>query len=499
MRARSEKGAVGAVRAVRAVVVGALLAGVLAGCGPELDFSEEALSEVRLGVGLPRGFVLGVATAPHQIEGGSDNDWTDWEKGAFPDGTPHIQNGDRVGLAVDSWRRWPEDVAALGWLGANGYRLGLEWSRLSPEEGAWDAAAVANYRAQLLALRARGITPFVTLSHFTLPRWVAARGGWEWEGAVPAFEAHVQRVAEAFGDVVDVWVTVNEPSTTAVAGYAAGVFPPGLHEPARGLRVYATLLKAHARASAVLRRVDGADADGDGTAVQVGIVHIVTFWGAASASPLDATLAAVVDDLANEVVPRALATGRIRLSLPGVLSLDEEVEGLKGSADFLGLNYYRREQLRADLTQATFQRPYLSADADYSDIAWEVFPEGLYRNLVRYAAYGLPLYVSENGIADADDARRPHYLRAHLYAVQLALAHGADVRGYFHWTLTDNFEWHGGYAPRFGLFAVDFADPSLPRTPRPSAEVFRGVAREMGLQPAASPRPGATEAPRQRP
>jgi beta-glucosidase len=456
----------------------------LAACDSRPSFSQQDLDGAKLGEGLPANFLLGASSSAFQTEGGLDNNWTDWELATWPDGTPHIKNGDRAGRAADSWNLWPDDVAALEKLGANSYRLSLEWSRLQPNEGEWDEAAAAHYREVLKGLRAKGINPFVTLYHFALPRWFAAKGGWEWDGAQAAFESYSEHAALAFGDLVDDWTTVNEMNVVVVEGYLSGRMPPGVQDAKRAVRVYATLLKAHAASVGALRRLDTTDADGDGRATWVGIAHYVQIFQAASAASLDPFIAGQSDDFTNEVPLRAAKTGRIQIVFPGEIEIDEAFEGLKGSFDYLGINFYARTFVRADLADPALAKHYVPEGRPTNDAGLDLYPEGFYRVLKRYAAWGWPVVVLENGVSDADDSLRPQYLRAHLYALQRAVAEGADIRGYHHWSLTDNFELTEGFSSRFGLFAVDFTDPALKRTARPSVQVFREAARGLGLTPA---------------
>ena len=467
----------------------ALLAALvsLAACDNRPSFSEKEIASAPLGAGLPEGFLLGASTSAFQTEGGLTNDWTGWESTTFPDGSPHIKNGDRAGRACGSYDLWSQDVAALEYLGANSYRFSLEWSRLEPADpgagGALDPAAVQHYRDLLLALRARGIRPLVTVYHFSLPTWVSAPGGWEWPGALPAFESYAARCGAAFGDLVDVWTTVNEPNGIAAEGYLNGRWPPGVSNSGRASRVYAELLKAHGLAAAALRRSDTVDADGDGFATRVGIAHHVQILQPASAAPLDSAIAGLTDDWVNEVPLRAAKTGRITIDVPGDPLIDETFEPLKGSFDYLGINFYERNFVRADLGDPALAQHYVPADRPTNDVGWDVYPEGFYRVLVRYSGWGWPIYVLENGVSDEDDDLRPRYLRAHLYALQRAVADGADVRGYSHWSLMDNFELTEGFSSRFGLFEIDFSDPELRRKPRASTEVFREAARGLGLFP----------------
>jgi len=459
----------------------------LTGCDGAPTYSPGVVAGLNLGAALPRGFLFGTATAAHQIEGGESNDWTDWEAGAFPDGRPHIRNQDTSQIADGSWTRWPDDLTAMRHLGANAYRFSVEWSRLEPVEGQWDAQAEANYRAQLEALRAAGITPVVTIHHYTFPKWVAAKGGWEWSdpdhGISDAMGELAAHLGERFGDLVDLWCTINEPNVAVYEAYLWGEYPPGVQDIGRMAHAYVETMKAHAKMAAALRAHDLVDADGDGRATSIGLALHVAIFEPASASPLDVTVAGLTDDVTNELVPRAASTGRVRLEVPGTISIDEEVPGLKGSFDYLGVNYYTRYYVRFDLSDPALSKQYFAPGRLTSDLGYETYPEGMYRALVRMGRWGWPIYILENGVADATGASRPEYLRAHLWELERAQAAGVDVRGYFHWSLVDNFEWALGSFGRLGLYRVDTTDPNLVRQPTQAVDTFRQIAIEMGLTP----------------
>jgi beta-glucosidase len=453
-------------------------------CGP--DFSQAAIDRADVGARLPASFMLGVGTSAYQIEGNSDNDWVDWEQGFFADGSPHVANGTPSGRADDSWHLWADDLRALDYLGANAYRLGIEWSRLEPAEGQWDDAAVAHYRDELGALRAHGIEPFVTVQHITLPRWVAAHGGWEWEGIVDALVELGEHLGLAFGDLVDNWVTINEPNAIFSAAYVVGRWAPGVADTSRAVRVYARTLDAHAAIAQALRRSDVVAARGPGYAATfIGLAHNMAVFQAATSSPLDAVISGYGDEVLNEVVPKAVLSGIIDINVPGAPPIVRSNPALIGSFDYLGLNYYRRTDVRIDTVPTPEIRSFTPAFAPQSDLGWEVDARGLYVILKRCASYGWPVVITENGVADPTDALRQQYLRAHVFAMEQAMAEGVDVRGYFHWTLADNFELNAGFTQKLGLFSVDPLDPALKRVPKPSTEVFRAIARRMGRTPAA--------------
>jgi beta-glucosidase len=425
-------------------------------------------------------FLWGVATSAHQIEGGNDrNDWSRWET------IPGKIKGDvRSGAACGSWERWEEDLDRIHSLGLNAYRFSLEWSRIEPEEGRYDEAALARYREMLQGCRARGIEPLLTLHHFTNPAWFAGLGGWEERANLARFERYARLAGERYGDLVDRWITVNEPEVLGFYGYDAGIFPPGLHDRSRALEVIANLIEAHGIASHALRETDRVDADGDGVPALIGAAkHWVLLEPRMRWSPIDRFAAAVQHGVFNQAVVRALAGGPIELAIPGAKTVRRTVDSLSGSSDFLGVNYYTRWMV------ALLGREPRSArrGSEVSDLGWEIYPEGLERALRECSGYGLPMIVTENGIADAADRWRPDFIRASLAAVDRARSSGIDVRGYFHWSLMDNFEWMEGYEGRFGLFAVDFDHAGTPRRPRTSARIYAEQVAMRTTRPMAGP------------
>jgi len=451
--------------------------------GEPLTFAPQEIAAHRMLAGAPRGFFLGAATSAHQVEGGTHNDWTLWEKGSYPDGKPHVADGTTSARAADSWNLWRADIAALQLAGANVYRLGIEWSRLEPTPGAWDQAAAARYREMLAGLRAARIEPLITLYHFTLPLWVSAQGGWDWAGAPAALAAFAGRAGAAFGDLVDWWCTINEPNVLVAKGYLSAEWPPGVRDPARAVRVLAALERAHGLAAQALRAADRVDADRDGHATRIGIAHNVRIFDPYSSHPVDRLVARAADGFYNQAFLDAVATGRVRASLPRVLDIDEPFPPLEGSFDYLGLNYYTRELVIGHLFGPDHYVAAAMPGRPRNDLGWEIYPEGLTRVLTRYAERGWPILVTENGVADGRGDERPAFLRAHLYALDRARAEGVNVIGYIHWSLIDNFEWSHGYRGRFGLYTIDFDDPALTRRPTPAVATFQEAARNLGTLP----------------
>jgi beta-glucosidase len=413
--------------------------------------------------GLP--FLWGVATSAYQIEGGiTGNDWPAWE--AEPG---RIRDGACAGGACLSWERWEEDLDLVRSLGLNAYRFSLEWSRIEPKRGRYDEEALRRYGAMLDGCRARAIEPVLTLHHFTNPAWFAASGGWEERGNLDPFRRFARLAAERFGERVDLWITLNEPEVYGFYAYDSGIFPPGVRDRSRALVVIANMIEAHGLAAREIHEADRVDADGDGRPALVGAAkHWTLLEPRRPWSPLDRLASRWQQGVFNDAVVRALAGGPIEFRLPGVRAVQRHVAELSGASDFLGVNYYTRWQVGALDREPLTARPGVPT----SDLGWEIFPEGLEIVLRATSRLGLPLLVTENGIADAEDRWRPEFIRASLEALDRARDSGVDVRGYLHWTLFDNFEWADGHAGRFGLYRTDFENPRAPRVERPSARVY---------------------------
>lgn len=417
----------------------------------------------------PDSFLWGTATAGYQVEGQSVNtDFWDWEQGAG-----HIAAGHTSGRACDWWEggRWREDFDRAAADGHSAHRLSVEWSRIEPEPGRWDAAALDQYRQMVRGLRARGLTPLVTLHHFVNPRWLAERGGWENPEVVPAFERYVRHVAAALKDDVDLWATINEPNVYMYQGWVNGVFPPGRQDMFTAMRVAATLLRAHAAAYRALHEIQ--------PRAQVGLpIHFRPIQPAQPGFALDRWVARTQFNLFSALFLEAIRTGRLRQVLRPALAVPEA----RGTQDYLGLNYYTADVARFDLTipQELFGRRTFPPGADVDDAGvYASYPPGFFAALEWLHQFKLPIYVTENGIGDEADRLRPRYLLTHLRQLWRAVNFNWDVRGYFHWSLVDNFEWERGWTHRFGLYAVDTA--TQVRTPRPSAGLYAEVCRGRAL------------------
>jgi beta-glucosidase len=334
------------------------------------------------------------------------------------------------------------------------YRLGVEWARIEPEPGRIDHGALDEYRQILGALRDAAIEPMVTLHHFTLPAWLARAGGVFSADFPERLGRFGRTVAASLGDLCRLWITINEPNVLAAHAYLLGVWPPGKRSPWLAWRAQDRLLAAH---QAAYRAIKASRPDG-----LVGVAHHLRVVEPERSVRADAYAARAFRGLFND--PFALAVCKA------------------GTQDFFGINYYSRDVVRFSPHHAgeLFLQRTVPPAADVSDLGWEIYPEGLGIVVREWARRsGLPVYVTENGVADAADRKRAAFITAHLRELLAALDDGVDVRGYFHWSLLDNFEWAEGYGPRFGLAAVDYA--TLERRLRPSAHVYARVARERRI------------------
>ena len=389
----------------------------------------------------PEGFLFGSSTAAHQVEGGNaNNDWWAWEHTA---GTPAVEPS---GDAIDQYHRYAEDFALLAELGQNAHRMSLEWSRIEPEPGEFSRAALEHYRRVLGTLADHGLEAFVTLHHFSNPRWFAQRGGWAARDAVERFERYCERVGEALGDLMPWACTINEPQIVSRKGYLEGYFPPGLTNPVLWKQVTRTFIAAHAAAVRALGA--GAGDPNAGICLQLPDFE--------PARPGDPDCEAFVAEIAYEMG-------------------DIYVEDLPGA--FVGVQYYTRERLDPALPGHNAAAP---EGAALTQMGWEINPDGLNRAIRLAARSGLPVIITENVIATADDDQRIAYMRDHLAVVAAAIRDGIDIRGFMYWSAFDNFEWNEGYRPRFGMIGIDRND-DLRRVVLPSARAYGELAKTRSL------------------
>lgn len=388
-----------------------------------------------------RHFLWGVSTSAHQVEGNTHNDWTRWEEThasmyakhakkrvwsesllkAFP--SPLDQSNYISGNATEHFTRFREDIERMKELGINACRFSIEWSRIEPAEGAFDERAIAHYREYIHALREKGIEPVVTLWHWTHPLWFSYKGGWRSPYSLGHFTRFVDRMASEFRSDVRYWIPLNEPGLWVGDAYFLGRKPPGEKNVFALIQVYFRLIEAHRSSYRALKAQN--------PAFQVGIAESAEYMKHGLFRPC-------FDYFRNFFFVRCVL----------------------GSTDFIGVNYYKRVRL-------------WGKGNEVSQMGWEIYPEGLGRMLKKYARLKKPLYVTENGIADSEDVKRASFLRAHIQECIDAKKNGIDLRGYFHWSFIDNFEWEHGFWPRFGLYEVNYRTQE--RILRESGRIYREI------------------------
>ncbi|MET0383268.1 MAG: GH1 family beta-glucosidase [Burkholderiaceae bacterium] len=424
------------------------------------------------------GFLFGAATSSYQIEGATK------EGGRLPSiwdtfcATPgKVRGGDTGEIACDHYHRHDADIALLRRLGFGAYRFSISWPRVLDEKGRLNPRGVAFYQRLLDSLDARGVRKYATLYHWDLPQHLQDRGGWLHRDTACRFADYAEAMGRALAGRIDGWMTLNEPWCSAYLGHVDGRHAPGLTGARRGVQAMHHLLLGHGLATTALRAGDTAP---------VGLVTSVCEVAPASGSFADRAAAELAAACANHWVLEPVLQGRYPAALatlwpdapPPVRAGD--LETIAVPMDFLGINYYFRQVVAGDGARGFVERPL--PDVERTQMGWEVYPRGL-RNLLvgfkrRYRALP-PIYITENGMASDDviangrvhDEQRVRYFNSHLAAVDEAMRLGVDVRGYFAWSLLDNFEWDHGYEKRFGIVHTDYA--TLRRTPKDSALAFQ--------------------------
>jgi beta-glucosidase len=456
-------------------------------------------------LGFPEGFAWGSATAAYQIEGAATVDGKGpsvWD--TFSHAPGNVRGGDTGDIACDSYHRYREDVALMASLGLKAYRFSISWPRVQPGgRGRVNSRGLDYYRALLDELGEHGIEPTVTLYHWDLPQELQDRGGWAVRETAERFAEYTSICAEALGDRVSRWITVNEPQVVSNNGYRHGQHAPGLQDPEAAAAATHHLLLGHGLATQALR---------DRGAAEVGItldLHPIRALGGTSKGDVESARL-VTDAMVNGLYLEPVLYGRYPVHAPAAmlppaaLIADGDMEIISQRLDFLGINYYSPVFLRAgdpaDLRRnevparsgALDVVEYRPGQLERTTMGWLVDADGLYELLLEVSkqAPGLPLYITENGraaedyvnpLGEVDDIERVRYLHMHLQAAARAINDGASLAGYFVWSLLDNFEWAWGYQKRFGIVFVDFGTQR--RIPKSSARFYSEIARANAVPP----------------
>ena len=393
-------------------------------------------------INFPKNFLWGASTSAYQIEGGITNDWSEWEKSQNRQEQLRSEGRDPqeyiCGSACDSYNRWKEDIDLVEGLNCNSYRFGIEWARIEPREGEWQEREIDHYKKILQELKSRNITTVVTLWHWTNPLWLVNKGGWSDRQVVECFSRYTEKIVEELGDLVDYWVTLNEPMVHVVNGYVTAKFPPNKKNLFQANKVFKNLVKAHRQAYRIIH-----DKYPD---AQVSITKLTNdFEPARKWCPVERIVAGIAHYLWN----------------------DRLMKKIKNYLDYIGLDYYFHNRI---IWRPPFKE---NSNEKVTDMGWEIYPRGIYNVLKYLTKYQKPIIILENGLADIEDKYRTDFIKDHLYYVHQAIQEGVDVRGYFYWSLLDNFEWAEGFWPKFGLYEVD--RNTMERKMRPSGEVYARI------------------------
>jgi beta-glucosidase len=440
----------------------------------------------------PEGFVFGAATAAYQIEGGAKADGRGesiWDRFSHTPGK--VANGDTGDEACDHYHRWHEDLDLMQSLGLGAYRFSISWPRVQPDgRGPANQRGLDFYRRLAEGLRERQIRPLATLYHWDLPQALEDAGGWPSRDTVERFADYAAIAFDALGDVVDDWITHNEPWVVAFLGYAHGMKAPGVADWPQAIAASHHLLLAHAAAVDVYRAGDRGG--------RIGITLNLTHTDAASDSGEDRAAAErlrshhdrwFLGPLFRGAYPQDMVAWYEERFGPLTVVEDGDLEAIARPIDFLGVNFYRPNLVAADPSRPPLELREVPRDVPHTSMGWPIVPESLTQLLLRLRddIPGTPLLITENGAAFADeldggevveDPERRAYLEEHIAAVHRAVEAGADVRGYFAWSLLDNFEWEHGYSKRFGLVYVDY--PTQRRVLKRSAIWYRDLIAEQG-------------------
>ena len=415
----------------------------------------------------PTGFLWGTSTSAYQVEGCNTNtNWSEWEK--IPG---KIYENQMCGNACDWWSgRWKEDLNRMKSTNQNAHRLSIEWSRVQPAPDRWDENALDYYRKILMGFRERNITPFITLHHFTEPIWISEIGSWENNQVIGFFNQYVEKVIEALKEYCNYWIPINEPNVLVHQAYLEGNFPPGKSSIQSAFSAMSNLIKAHSLTYATIKRIQPLSRVGTA-------INYRAFWPKSNSNPLDAWITKYIHNQYNESFMKAITKGSLNFAFK-----KERFLNSVNSFDFVGINYYSGDEIKFSLTKYKdffHERSY----PQLSEISENGFisnvPNGFETAIKWVEKFNKPIVITENGVEDSKDQLRPQYLIEHIQKLWRAVNLSVPVRGYFHWTLVDNFEWERGWSQRFGLWRLNLQDQSRIKTK--SAELYAQICKSNSI------------------
>jgi len=417
----------------------------------------------------PDGFKWGTASSAHQSEGGTYNDWSEWEK--IPG---NVRDGSNASIACDHYNRFESDFDMMHEFGHQVHRFSIEWSRIEPNQGKWDEKEIGHYRKVILALIERGIQPMLTLHHFTIPLWFRDLDSWLNSESPDIFGRYARKVAESLSDLDIIWNTLNEPMVVSAMGYLFGEFPPQMQDFGKAQTVTRHMLMAHGQAASSIREIY--TQDGRKQPIIAPVLSVSYFMPKDSDNQDDIELANYLDDLYNQTWIRGAVTGTV----PDLDGNEMRYKALENSVDFIGINYYSRQVVSSEMDFLAGEMPEKTIPERCDGLDWEVYPEGYYPLIKSFwERYQKPLWMTENGIGTTDDSLKRQYIIKHLQQVHRAIEEGIDIRGYLIWTWVTNFEWAEGFGSDFGLVGME--PRTLDRIPRESAFMFKDIITQNGL------------------
>jgi beta-glucosidase len=416
----------------------------------------------------PKGFLWGTSSSAYQMEGHSkNNQWHLWEQQPG-----RIAEGHVNGLACDWWGgRWREDFDRAKEGNHNAIRISIEWSRIQPERDRWEENALDHYVEMLQGLDQRNLFPIINFHHFTDPLWVVELGGWENDEVPELFAAYVEKATQALKSYVTTWLTTNEPNVPAILGYLDGEYPPGVQDWKRTVVVLSNFAKGHALAYHKIKALQPES--------RVGYAHAYRGLNPKNPlNPLHRLAARIQYKVWNDFFPTMFTHGKARL-----LNTNVEIPEAKGTQDFFGLNYYSSDdvafKLRAGINKFFIERKF-PTDAPLSPNGMIASTPHEFFNAIEWSLkFGVPIIITENGTEDAEDTFRREYLAAHIHQLWKAVNFNYPIKGYFVWSLVDNFEWNEGWTRRFGLWELDTKTQS--RRKRPSADFYAEIIKKNAL------------------
>lgn len=401
--------------------------------GKEQQSRYQSLSKDKI-----RSFLWGVATSAFQLEGSPYADWSTWD--SILSLNPRVTN---------HYELYKEDIKLIKQLGLNAYRFSIEWSRIQPSENYWNKETAEHYQRIINLLNDNNITPMVTIHHFTHPVWFIRKYPWHRKKSIEKFVEYVERLIDSIKGV-DYWITFNEPYLWLLGGYIEGCIPPGYRDLNLAIKALKNILISHSIVYDLIHL--------NNQKSQVSIAHnMAVFAPWIKWNPLDRFLTKMARNFYNHSIIDGFMEGKITLSFPCRKPVEINVP-IKGKIDFFGINYYTRVHMRFNPFKRLFVE-FRHRDIDghgLTDMGWEIYPKGLKKVLKEASKLNVPIIITENGIATKDDNKKIEFIKAHIDVIETAIKEGINVKGYFYWSLIDNYEWLHGLDARFGLYRVDF-------------------------------------------